>query len=150
MMRESVRRRQGEEGLEAYLREIGRYPLLSAEEERRVARRVACGDSRARERLITANLRLVISVAQRYRHLGIPLMDLIQEGNLGLMTAVDKFDPALGYKFSTYATWWIRQAILRALVKYVRPVPVPDYLLAVLHKIDELEDLHRQHHQLPP
>jgi RNA polymerase primary sigma factor len=144
------RRRQGEDGLEAYLHEIHHYPLLSPQEEQKVARRVVRGDPEARERLITANLRLVISIAQRYRHLGVPLMDLIQEGNIGLITAVNKFDPTLGYKFSTYATWWIRQAILRALVKHIRPVPVPDYLLAALHKIDELEDLHRQHHELPP
>ncbi|MCS6902770.1 MAG: RNA polymerase sigma factor RpoD/SigA [Candidatus Bipolaricaulota bacterium] len=144
------RRRQGEDGLETYLHDIHHYPLLSPQEEQRVARRAIRGDPDARERLITANLRLVISIAQRYRHLGVPLMDLIQEGNVGLITAVNKFDPALGYKFSTYATWWIRQAILRALVKYVRPVPVPDYLLAALHKIDALEDLHRQHHEPSP
>lgn len=145
----SETRRQGEDGFEAYLREIHGYPLLSAQEEQTIARRVVRGDPAARERLITSNLRLVISIAQRYRHLGVPLMDLIQEGNIGLMTAVSKFDPTLGYKFSTYATWWIRQAVLRALVKYIRSVPVPDYLLATLHKIDELEDQHRQEHGIP-
>ncbi len=142
-------RRYGEDCSASYLREIHGYPLLSAQEEQAIARRVVRGDPAARERLITSNLRLVISIAQRYSHLGVPLMDLIQEGNIGLMTAVGKFDPTLGYKFSTYATWWIRQAILRALVKYIRPVPIPDYLLAMLHQIDELEDQHRQKNGMP-
>lgn len=137
------KRRLTEEHLQTYLRDIHQYSLLNAQEEQVLARRIAKGDPRARERLITSNLRLVVSIAQRYRHLGAPLMDLIQEGNIGLMTAVEKFDPALGCRFSTYATWWIRQAILRSLAKYMRFIPIPDYLFPLLHKIDQLEDQQR-------
>lgn len=126
--------------MQLYLDELKRYPLLSAEEEHRVAEQVARGDAQARERLITANLRLVVSIASKYRNLGVPLLDLIQEGNIGLMTAVEKFNPQLGYKFSTYATWWIRQAITRSLVKHLRAITVPDYLILLLPKINEAEE----------
>ena len=129
--------------LQLYLSEIKRHPLLSPEEEYRVARRAARGDRRARERLITANLRLVVSIAAKYRDLGVPLLDLIQEGNIGLITAVERFDPQRGYKFSTYATWWIRQAIMRSLVKHLRLIAVPDYLVSLLHKITQIEEDHR-------
>ncbi len=126
--------------LQLYLNEIKRHPLLSAEEEYHIAQRAARGDRQARERLITANLRLVVSIAAKYRDLGVPLLDLIQEGNIGLITAVERFDPQRGYKFSTYATWWIRQAIMRSLVKHLRLIAVPDYLVSLLHKITQLEE----------
>ncbi len=130
--------------LQLYLNEIKRHPLLSPEEEYRVARRAARGDPQARERLITSNLRLVVSIAAQYRDLGVPLLDLIQEGNIGLITAVERFDPSRGYKFSTYATWWIRQAIMRSLVKHLRVIAVPDYLVSLLHKITQLEERYLQ------
>ncbi len=132
--------------LQLYLNEVKRHPLLSAEEEYRIAQRAARGDPRARERLITANLRLVVSIAAKYRDLGVPLLDLIQEGNVGLITAVERFDPRRGYKFSTYATWWIRQAIMRSLVKHLRVIAVPDYLISLLHKITQLEERHMEKH----
>ena len=128
--------------LQLYLNEIKRHPLLSSEEEYAVAQRAAKGDLQARERLITANLRLVVSIAAQYRDLGVPLLDLIQEGNIGLITAVERFDPSRGYKFSTYATWWIRQAIMRSLVKHLRVIAVPDYLVSLLHKITQIEEQH--------
>ncbi len=128
--------------LQLYLNEIKRHPLLSPEEEYAVAQRAAQGDPQARERLITANLRLVVSIAAQYRDLGVPLLDLIQEGNIGLITAVERFDPQRGYKFSTYATWWIRQAIMRSLVKHLRVIAVPDYLVSLLHKITQIEEQH--------
>ncbi|HJT54934.1 MAG TPA: sigma-70 family RNA polymerase sigma factor, partial [Ktedonobacteraceae bacterium] len=96
-----------------YLAEIGRYPLLTAEQEMSLARRVAEGDMEAQQRLVEANLRLVVSIAKRYNNHGIGLLDLVQEGNLGLIRAVQKFDAGRGFRFSTYATWWIRQAISR-------------------------------------
>jgi RNA polymerase primary sigma factor len=130
--------------LQLYLDEIKRHPLLSPEEEYRVAQRSARGDPQARERLITSNLRLVVSIAAQYRDLGVPLLDLIQEGNIGLITAVERFDPSRGYKFSTYATWWIRQAIMRSLVKHLRMIAVPDYLVSLLHKITQLEERYLQ------
>jgi RNA polymerase primary sigma factor len=130
--------------LQLYLYEIKRHPLLSPEEEYRVAQRAARGDPQARERFITSNLRLVVSIAAQYRDLGVPLLDLIQEGNIGLITAVERFDPSRGYKFSTYATWWIRQAIMRSLVKHLRMIAVPDYLVSLLHKITQLEERYLQ------
>ncbi len=126
--------------LQLYLNEIKRHPLLSPEEEYKIAQRAARGDPHARERLITSNLRLVVSIAAQYRDLGVPLLDLIQEGNIGLITAVERFDPSRGYKFSTYATWWIRQAIMRSLVKHLRVIAVPDYLVSLLHKITQIEE----------
>jgi len=130
--------------LNAYLREINRVPLLSAEEERELALRIqGDGDPEAREHMIRANLRLVVSIAKNYAGRGLSLMDLIEEGNIGLMRAVEKFDPSEETRFSTYATWWIKQAIRRALVNTVKTVRIPSYLVEVItrwrQKGDELE-----------
>ncbi len=128
-----------EDPIQTYLREIGRIPLLTAEEEKELARRARAGDEEAKAKLAAANLRLVVSIAKRYTGLGLPLLDLIQEGNVGLMRAVEKFDPERGYKFSTYATWWIRQAITRALTQTARSIRLPESLLQRLRKIQEAE-----------
>src|SRR5215210_4985096 len=111
--------------LKLYLRQIGDGPLLTAAEERELARRKDLGDEAAKSRLIEANLRLVMSITRHYTKAGVPLLDLIQEGNLGLIRAVEKFDYRLGYKLSTYATWWIRQAVTRALADQGRTIRVP-------------------------
>ena len=111
--------------MNAYLREIARHDLLTPEEEILLARRIAAGDEAARRRMIEANLRLVVSIARRYLGRGLALSDLVEEGNLGLMHAVEKFDPAHGCRFSTYATWWIRQAIERAILNQSRTVRLP-------------------------
>ncbi len=118
-----------------YLGEIGRYPLLTAEQEMMLTRRVADGDLEAQQRLVEANLRLVVSIAKRYHNHGVSLLDLIQEGNLGLIRATQKFDPARGYRFSTYATWWIRQAISRAVAEYTRTIHIPVHVVELMYKI---------------
>src|SRR5207249_7559828 len=115
--------------LGVYLAEIARIPLLTREEEQALARRVQAGDEAAKQRLVEANLRLVVQIARRYLRRGLPLPDLIQEGNLGLFRAVEKFDHHKGYRFSTYAYWWIRQAITRALADYGRTVRVPVHMV---------------------
>lgn len=117
-----------ENGLSRYLAEISRIPLLSASEEIRLAKAAQAGDGEARRKLIVSNLRLVVSIAKKYLYYGLPLLDLIEEGNLGLMKAVERFDPDRGFKFSTYATWWIRQAVTRALSNYGRTVRIPVYV----------------------
>jgi RNA polymerase primary sigma factor len=117
-----------ENGLSTYLGEISRIPLLSATEEQRLAREAIKGDGAARRKLIVSNLRLVVSIAKKYLYYGLPLQDLIEEGNLGLMKAVDRFDPDRGCKFSTYATWWIRQAVTRSLSNHGRTVRIPVYI----------------------
>ena len=117
-----------------YLKEIGRVPLLTAEEEIELATRMAQGDKYARKRLSEANLRLVVSIAKRYVGRGMQFLDLIQEGNLGLIKAVEKFDYTKGYKFSTYATWWIRQAITRAIADQARTIRVPVHMVEVINK----------------
>jgi RNA polymerase primary sigma factor len=116
------------DGLALYLREIGRYRLLTPAEEVRLAKRIERGDKQARERLINANLRLVVSVAKHYQRPGIPLLDLIQEGTLGLIRASEKFDWRRGNKFSTYAIWWIRQAIDRAVCNQAEPIRIPVHI----------------------
>jgi RNA polymerase nonessential primary-like sigma factor len=112
-----------------YLSEIGFVPLLTAEEEVEFGRRVRRGDAAARKRMIESNLRLVVKIARRYLGRGLPLLDLIEEGNLGLMRAVEKFDPELGYRFSTYATWWIRQTIERGIINQGRTVRLPIHVI---------------------
>jgi RNA polymerase primary sigma factor len=117
-----------DDGFAAYLSEVGRIPLLSLEEEQQLARRVEKHDEEAAARMTRANLRLVVSIARRYRGNGLSLADLVQEGNQGLMHAVRKFDPDRGFRFSTYATWWIRQAIMRGIANTGRTIRIPVYL----------------------
>ena len=118
-----------------YLKEIGKVPLLTPEKERQLAERMVAGDETASTELVEANLRLVVSIAKRYVGRGMFFLDLIQEGNLGLMKAVDKFDYTKGYKFSTYATWWIRQAITRAIADQARTIRIPVHMVETIHKV---------------
>lgn len=121
--------------VKAYLKEIGQVPLLSAEEEQTLARAARAGNADARRRLSEANLRLVVSVAKRYAGRGLPFLDLIQEGNLGLMKAAEKFEPDRGFKFSTYATWWIRQSITRAIADQGRTIRIPVHLVEHINRV---------------
>ena len=123
----------------AYLREIGRVPLLTAEEEISLAKRIERGDPEARRHLIEANLRLVVSVAKRYVGRGMLFLDLIQEGNLGLMKAVEKYDWRRGYKFSTYATWWIRQGITRGIADQARTIRVPVHMVETINRLARVQ-----------
>ncbi len=123
-----------EDPVRMYLKEIGNVPLLTTEEEVELARRVEQGDEEAKKQLIEANLRLVVSIAKKYVGRGMPFLDLIQEGNMGLMKAVDKFDYAKGFKFSTYATWWIRQAITRGIADTGRTIRVPVHMVETINK----------------
>ncbi len=118
-----------------YLKEIGRVPLLSSEEEKLLAEKMSQGDEDAKMKLVEANLRLVVSIAKRYVGKGMFFLDLIQEGNIGLMKAVDKFDYEKGFKFSTYATWWIRQAITRAIADQARTIRIPVHMVETIHKV---------------
>ena len=122
-----------------YLKEIGKVPLLTAEREKELAERMAEGDETAKTELVEANLRLVVSIAKRYVGKGMFFLDLIQEGNLGLMKAVDKFDYTKGYKFSTYATWWIRQAITRAIADQARTIRIPVHMVETIHKVSRYQ-----------
>ena len=124
-----------EDPVRMYLKEIGKVPLLSAEEEIELAKRMADGDEEAKKRLAEANLRLVVSIAKRYVGRGMLFLDLIQEGNLGLIKAVEKFDYRKGYKFSTYATWWIRQAITRAIADQARTIRIPVHMVETINKL---------------
>lgn len=130
----------GYDSIQMYLREIGQYPLLTAQEERTLAQRIAAGDEEARNLLARANLRLVVSIAKKYvgRSPDLTLLDLIQEGNLGLFKAVDKFDFTKGFKFSTYATWWIRQAITRALADQSRTIRIPVHMVETMAKYKQV------------
>ena len=119
--------------IQLYLNEIGLSPLLNADEEKYYARRVQLGDTQARCRMIECNLRLVVKIARRYSNRGLTLLDLIEEGNLGLMRAVEKFDPERGFRFSTYATWWIRQTIERALMNQTRTIRIPIHMMKELN-----------------
>ncbi len=121
--------------VKVYLKEIGMVPLLSADEEIELAKRIQNGDERAKKRLSEANLRLVVSIAKRYLGRGMHFLDLIQEGNLGLIKAVDKFDYSKGFKFSTYATWWIRQAITRAIADQARTIRIPVHMVETMNKV---------------
>ena len=121
-----------------YLKEIGRVPLLDADREADLARRISEGDEKAKKELVEANLRLVVSIAKRYVGKGLFFLDLIQEGNLGLMKAVSKFDYTKGYKFSTYATWWIRQAITRAIADQARTIRIPVHMVETIHKVTKV------------
>ena len=124
-----------EDPVRMYLKEIGKVPLLSAEEEIELAQRMEIGDQDAKKRLAEANLRLVVSIAKRYVGRGMLFLDLIQEGNLGLIKAVEKFDYRKGYKFSTYATWWIRQAITRAIADQARTIRIPVHMVETINKL---------------
>ncbi len=132
-----------------YLKEIGRVPLLTPEEEADIAERILDGDDEASQRLIEANLRLVVSIAKRYLGRGMQFLDLIQEGNLGLMKAVEKFDHTKGFKFSTYATWWIRQAITRAIADQARTIRIPVHMGETINKIKKATSqlLHENGHE---
>ncbi|MBQ9863070.1 MAG: sigma-70 family RNA polymerase sigma factor, partial [Lachnospiraceae bacterium] len=124
-----------EDPVRMYLKEIGKVPLLSAEEEIELAKKMEEGDEEAKKRLAEANLRLVVSIAKRYVGRGMLFLDLIQEGNLGLIKAVEKFDYRKGYKFSTYATWWIRQAITRAIADQARTIRIPVHMVETINKL---------------
>lgn len=139
-----------ENGLSTYLAEISKIPLLTTAEEIRLARRAQSGDRDARRKLIVSNLRLVVSIAKKYLYYGLPLQDLIEEGNLGLMKAVDRYDPERGCKFSTYATWWIRQAVTRSLSNYGRTVRIPVYVTDNVARYKKVaEDLYIKHGKQP-
>ena len=135
--------------VKVYLKEIGRVPLLSADEEIDLAVRMAQGDIDARKRLSEANLRLVVSIAKRYVGRGMQFLDLIQEGNLGLIKAVEKFDHTKGFKFSTYATWWIRQAITRAIADQARTIRIPVHMVETINKVKKVSSLllHKNGHE---
>ena len=122
-----------------YLKEIGRVPLLNADQEISLAKRIEAGDEEAKQELAEANLRLVVSIAKRYVGRGMSFLDLIQEGNMGLMKAVDKFDYTLGFKFSTYATWWIRQAITRAIADQARTIRIPVHMVETINKLIRIQ-----------
>lgn len=134
--------------VKVYLKEIGRVPLLTPEEEIELAERMAKGDPYARKRLSEANLRLVVSIAKRYVGRGMQFLDLIQEGNLGLIKAVEKFDHTKGFKFSTYATWWIRQAITRAIADQARTIRIPVHMVETINKVKKVSSqlLHKNGH----
>ena len=127
------------DALQLFLREAGRHPLLTAAQEVELAKRIERGDESAKQHMIQANLRLVVSIAKNYRNQGLPFLDLIQEGTLGLIRAVEKFDWRRGYKFSTYATWWIRQAVARALADKARTIRMPVHIVERLQKMNRAE-----------
>ncbi|MCI8441215.1 MAG: RNA polymerase sigma factor RpoD [Provencibacterium sp.] len=135
--------------VKVYLKEIGRVPLLTPEEEIDLATRMSTGDPYARKRLSEANLRLVVSIAKRYVGRGMQFLDLIQEGNLGLIKAVEKFDHTKGFKFSTYATWWIRQAITRAIADQARTIRIPVHMVETINKVKKVSSqlLHKNGHE---
>ena len=128
-----------EDPVRMYLKEIGTVPLLSADEEMELAKKKAEGDEQAKERLIEANLRLVVSIAKRYTGRGMSFLDLVQEGNLGLIKGVEKFDYTKGYKLSTYATWWIRQSVTRALADQARTIRVPVHMVETINKMSKMQ-----------
>ena len=127
------------DGLQLFLRGIGKVPLLSAQQEVELAKRIERGSFDAKQKMVESNLRLVVSIAKNYRNQGLPFLDLIQEGTLGLIRAVEKFDWRRGYKFSTYATWWIRQAVARALADKARTIRIPVHIVEKLNRIGRAE-----------
>lgn len=124
-----------DDSVRLHLREIGKIPLLNAEEELALAKKVISGDKRAKDKMAEANMRLVVSIAKRYSGRGLDFLDLIQEGHTGLLRAVEKFDPDKGFKFSTYATWWIRQAITRAIADQARTIRIPVHMVETINKL---------------
>ncbi len=134
-----MRRGTQDSTIRDYLHEIGRYTLLTREEEQAVARRIVKGDEAAKEQMILCNLRLVASIAKEYSGRGLDLMDLIEEGNLGLLHAVEKFDPERGFRLSTYATWWIRRAIRRAVNSSARTIRIPTYMIEIVAKAKQAQ-----------
>ena len=144
---------RSEESLDKYLVEISRIPMISAEEEVELAQAIRTGGqkaNKAREKLVTANLRFVVSVAKQYQHQGLPLTDLINEGNIGLITAADRFDDTRGFKFISYAIWWIRQSILQAIADYSNTVRRPQSQIAISNKIKTATNEFLQKHQRYP
>ncbi|RKX38777.1 MAG: RNA polymerase subunit sigma, partial [Thermotogae bacterium] len=136
--------------IKMYLRSIGKIPLLTPSQERELARRAQMGSKRAKEKLIESNLRLVVSIAKRYMGRGLQFSDLIQEGNIGLLKAVEKFDWKRGYKFSTYATWWIRQAITRAIADQARTIRIPVHMVETINKLNRtMRDYYQKHGEQP-
>ena len=127
----------GSDFIRMYLKDASKYPLLTFEEETELGEKIARGDRQAREKLINSNLRLVVSIARRYQGRGLSLLDLIQEGNIGLMKAVEKYDYTKGYKFSTYATWWIRQGVTRAIADGSRQIRIPVHMFELINRIDK-------------
>ena len=124
-----------DDSVRLYLREIGKIPLLTAEEEQELAQRIVKGDKKAKDKMVESNMRLVVSIAKRYGGRGLDFLDLIQEGNTGLLRAVEKFDPDKGFKFSTYATWWVRQAITRAIADQARTIRIPVHMVETINKV---------------
>ncbi|MBD3329251.1 RNA polymerase sigma factor RpoD [Candidatus Dojkabacteria bacterium] len=135
----SIQAGSSTDAIRSYLHEIGKIPLLTGEEEVILAKRIEKGDQEAHNLLITANLRLVVSIAKKYAKRGLDLLDLIQEGNMGLMRAVEKFDYTKGFKFSTYATWWIRQAITRAIADQARTIRIPVHMIETINKFNKVQ-----------
>lgn len=124
-----------DDSVRLYLREIGKIPLLTPEEEADLAQRIVKGDKKAKDKMVESNMRLVVSIAKRYGGRGLDFLDLIQEGNTGLLRAVEKFDPDKGFKFSTYATWWVRQAITRAIADQARTIRIPVHMVETINKV---------------
>jgi RNA polymerase primary sigma factor len=138
------------EAIKLYLKDIRTLPLLTAEREKEIARRVKKGDKKARLEMIRSNLRLVINIAKKYSYLGVPMLDLIEEGNLGLMKAVSKYDPEKGYRFSTYAAWWIKQYITRAVANQGKTVRIPVYVMEMLMRFQKIKKLLSQNQRKTP
>lgn len=124
-----------DDSVRLYLREIGKIPLLTPEEEMDLAQKIVKGDKKAKDKMVESNMRLVVSIAKRYGGRGLDFLDLIQEGNTGLLRAVEKFDPDKGFKFSTYATWWVRQAITRAIADQARTIRIPVHMVETINKV---------------
>ena len=138
------------DALKLYIKDIRHIPLLSAADELKIAKRVKRGDAQARRLMVRSNLRLVINIAKQYSNYGVPFLDLIEEGNLGLMKAVSKFDPKLGYRFSTYATWWIKQHVTRALADQGKTVRIPVYMVETLSRFRKVNERLMHRHRRKP